>query len=281
MFRKLMGGLRDLTGGVSRWWRAGSIVLIVLALFVPVVWEKVVEKTVDAVAGALQITEMTAMLVLLFSAALVILVAVLLFMRGGREPLPAELARTHTVHRRLDREDVKRVQRDLIDPVFRGANAEEENILEMYRKNPVMGVALSTAADNRYVAFATAWPLTGTAAERILSGAITENDLTPDDVLPESGNAAARHLLIPVVVVRDANRSDGTFYQLVDAFKQQLCENYFAGADHPITFIATGFSEGGKTMCRRWGFTWHRSVTMSGREVPVYTATLTRAGLGR
>jgi hypothetical protein len=179
---------------------------------------------------------------------------------------------------RLDDKGVDLVQEQIIKPLFGDAHPNTEEIRRMYRKNPVMGVAVRSREEDCFVAFACAWPLSAAAAKRLMAGTMTENELEAAHILPASSNRQARHLLVPVVAVRDPGTREGVKqnWALRAAFQDLICDVYFGDKSRPITFVATGFSEVGRRLCGKLGMADVGEVEMDGEKMPVFTRTMTR-----
>lgn len=268
-----------------RWWRDKPLLLFVAGAILPLIVEQLAPEFVAMVAAAFHLSKL--MTLLLFAAILGGLAAGSLLYAVARipdDPVSEDLLESdyeRLTH--LDDQGVDQVQDQLIKPLFGDAHPDAEEIRKMYRKNPVMGVAIHSREEDAVVAFACAWPLSVDAAKRLLAGRITENELKADDILPASSNRRATHLLVPVVVVRDPGTKEGVKqnWALRSAFKESICKIYFGDKERAITFVATGFSEVGRRLCSKRGMTEVARVEMDGEKLPIYCRTLKRAEFER
>lgn len=193
---------------------------------------------------------------------------------------PIDLEDDIEVHGSFSRVQLEQLRGNLHAEIYGGSAPLGEEITRMYERNPVMGVGLFHCARQDYVGFATAWPLTKDAAKRIISGVMTENDLTADDVLPSSENARAEYVLVPAFgATRRHGDADRRLlgFKLTNELRRTIRRNFFARQNRRITLIATGFSEDGRKWCRRNGMAERCRVRFSGdpASYPVFTRVLT------
>lgn len=261
------------------WWRHKPFFLLLVLAALPFLMEQIAPEFVSMTATAWGVGKLELLLILTGLLLLIAIVSLTIYLlRHPRDPLPDGVVEpdfdwlTH-----LDDAAVRRVQAEIVDPGFPGVYPNEEDILKMYRKNPVMGVAIHSRKENAIVAFACAWPLRAKAAEEILAGKKTENDLEAEDVLPASANRRAAHLLIPVFVVRNPGTNEGhrQNFKLLAAFRDLVCDVYYGDSPRAITFLATGFTPKGTDYCKLLQMSKTTEVTMDGKRVPIYSRSLT------
>lgn len=272
-------GIRRLPGRIWQWWRERPLLLLIPLGLLPFLLEQLAPEFIEMIAARLGLDKMTTTLLFLALLAAVALLSLIVHIaRGSDDPFEAFEMDFERITR-LDDDAVDRVQKEIIKPRFDDAHPDEEEIRRMYRKNPVMGVAIQSRKEKALVAFACAWPLNARALERLADGRISENDLTAADILPASNNRRATHLLVPVVVVRDPGTREGIkqHWALRAAFQDLVCDIYFAGRPRPITFIATGFSTPGRRICEQLGMAKIGETDMGdGEKLPVFSRTMTR-----
>ena len=168
----------------------------------------------------------------------------------------------------------------------------------MYVANPRLGVGLYDRESEDFVAFATTWPIKDSIALRLISGEMSENELTSDDVLPAADNGRANYVLIPAFGAAKAWQAQLGF-KLFSELKSALKENYLTGKGRSITLIATGFSDDGEAWCKHfsmtrqcevalenpnrpapWPIRWVRRLFRQ-RKYPIFTRRITAADLRR
>lgn len=165
---------------------------------------------------------------------------------GGEEDDDEDLE----VVRVFSQDQLTRIRTGLHAVLYGGVAPADQSLNRMYEKNPRMGVALFDPRIDDYVAFATAWPLTDSAARAIIAGEIDENALTDKDILPETLNGEANYIIIPAfgaVAPRRAFRA----HTLVSEPKRTIRQNFFQDPTRRLTMIATGFSPSGERLCER------------------------------
>jgi hypothetical protein len=275
---KLRRALRRLPGRLWQWQREKPLLLLIPLALLPFLLEQLTPTFIDMIAARLGLSKPGTILVflaLLGAAALLSFIAHLV--KGTDDPLESFDTDYERITR-LDDKGVDRVQAELIKPLFEEAHPNEEEIRKMYRKNPVMGVAIRSRKEDEVVAFACAWPLTARALARLTDGRISENDLTADDILATSRNRRATHLLVPVVAVRDPGTKEGIKqnWALRAAFQDLVCEVYYDRDARPITFVATGFSPAGRRICAQLGMARIGEAEMGGEKLPIFSRTMTR-----
>jgi hypothetical protein len=261
------------------WWRHKPFFLLLVLAALPFLVEQIAPEFVIMTATAWGVSKLELLFILICALLLIAMVSWIVFLvTRPPDPLPRGLLQPEMERlTHLDDAGVRRVQAEIVDPCFPGVYPNEDDILKMYRKNPVMGVAIHSRKENVIVAFACAWPLRAKAAEQILAGKKTENDLEAEDVLPSSANRRATHLLIPVIVVRNPGEKQGIEqnYTLRAAFRDLVCDVYYGDSSRAITFMATGFTQSGIEYCKLLQMSKATEVTMDGKRVPIYSRSLT------
>jgi len=276
---RLRRAIRRLPGRAWQWRREKPLLLLIPLALLPFLLEQLTPTFIDMIAARLGLSKMATILIflaLLGIAALLSLIAHLA--KGSDDPLESFDTDYERITR-LDDKGVDRVQAELIKPLFDEAHPDEEEIRKMYRKNPVMGVAIRSREEDALVAFACAWPINARALERLTAGRISENELTAADILPAKNNRRATHLLVPVVAVRDPGTKDGVKqnWAIRAAFQDLISEVYYDGRARPITFVATGFSAAGRRICAQLGMARIGEADMGeGEKLPVFSRTMTR-----
>jgi len=132
-----------------------------------------------------------------------------------------------------------------------------KEIYARYNENPGArySIALYSDEEKAYVGFASIWPLTDVAAEKITRGEISENQLTRADIMPFDQRHLANFVLVPGIgAVMDDPDSEKSRYRttkLLRGFRRFVDENYFKGRNRPVTVIATGYTDDGAKCCER------------------------------
>ena len=144
------------------------------------------------------------------------------------------------------------IQTRVVPEVFGSYTPPDEQVYRIFAKNRATTIGLFSTDLNRFVGFATIWPLTPAAAADIKSGKRVEEELTADDIVPLEANATARYAVIPgIACVRDAARpgSRERGAALLEGFAEFVLREYLADRAHALQLIASAFSKDGLRMC--------------------------------
>lgn len=242
----------------------------------------VVQPLSDAIADEMQLQKWVPAGALMLIVAVFLVVIVIL---TPPQRTSIDLPDNIEVRRALSQEQLEKIRHGLHERIYGGVAPANDEINRMYAKNPRMGVALYHTGLDDYVAFATAWPLTDAAAKDLIAGRRTENDLTADDILPESQNTQVRDVLIPAF---GASADEGNWqqrcygYLLRNEMRRALSENFFGKSRRrKLGLIATGFSKSGERVCLSHGMRLVRHVRFAddGKEYPIFVGSIDRSDL--
>jgi hypothetical protein len=286
----------SITAGLNRiyrhfggWTRDRPLLLVLILPLLATALAVLAPELSEQAAGLMNVKPIMIPLALFAIAVAAIAMGYLIHFRAHppkEEPISTDILKDYEHHFRLGRKDIEAIQRDIVEQLFPGVYPKEEEIFRMYEKNPVMGVAIwdpDKGESGQYVAFACAWPIKVRAAEALITGRITENNLTADDILAESQNRRAKYLIVPCIAALDAGTRQGRVWtsELKAAFKDLICDVYFSGGKQSINFIATATSRPGRRICGLYKMRFERDVAIGGKDAPIYVGALTRTDIKR
>lgn len=147
---------------------------------------------------------------------------------------------------------LREIQTRVVPEVFGSYTPPDEQVYRIFAKNRATTIGLFSADLNRFVGFATIWPLTPQAAAEIKAGKRVEEDLTADDVLPSEANAGAAHAIVPgIACIRDAarpgSRERGAL--LLTGFADFVLREYLSDRTHSLQLLASAYSKDGLRIC--------------------------------
>ena len=269
------GKFRSARRWIGEWLRRQPWPLKLLLLVVPLVIGKIVDRALDGAAGFTGWGQWEVALAVVALFALIAAISLPFHRLAPTDPLPPLDLEAIEVRRVFPKDELEKIRTGLHQDIYGGVAPTGDEITRMYERNPRMGVALFDPAREDYVAFATGWPLVEDVARKLMAGTITENDLTADDVLPESGNARARFVLVPAFGAAGADKGSERALlglKLNTEFRRALRQNFFASRSRRLTLIATGFSAKGRDWCRTLGMKECCCVVLRAGEpgVPVF-----------
>lgn len=177
---------------------------------------------------------------------------------------------------------LKIIQEEVVPEIFGTATPPKEMIYESFKKNPCRSIGLYSKDEQKFVGFASFWPITEEAAKKLMDGTKTEEDLQVEDMLPAAENATAKFALIPGVGVIDPETKKGfkRGLKLMLYFRQFLKAEYFGDPERSITVLAMGYTNDGEKWCQRLHL---EKITMvkypDDTWYPLFAKQVTRRGL--
>jgi len=262
------------------WMRRQPLPLKCLIVGGPLVLTTLVDEALKNGANATGVAEWQLAAMFILSLVLLALLSIPFFSLRPVDPMPPiELAQIK-VQRVFNTDELALLRTGLHGDIYGGVAPLDVEVEEMYRRNPRMGVGLFDPARSDFVAFATGWPLSEQAARKLLVGAMSENDLTAQDILPESENGRCKFVLVPAfgaASTREKGDRAALGIKLYYEFRRALRENFFPHSRRRLTIIASGFSEDGRELCRTLGMAEYSSVVLDERKagVPVFAREIT------
>ena len=141
-------------------------------------------------------------------------------------------------------------------------------------KNRYMAVGVYSNRDRRYVGYASFWPIREASALKLISGEMTDSQLTADDVIPEGERQSCRYAVVPGIGVIGDNGPERVRRALclMRALRRMIADQYFADRRAPMTIIATAYSTHGAKWCAHYKME-QRGIIDYGDGVPVAICT--------
>lgn len=126
-----------------------------------------------------------------------------------------------------------------------------DQIDEAGRKNRFMAVGIRSRREDRFVGYASFWPVKADVGRKLLRGEMTDSDLTADDVIDERRRHQCRYAIIPgaVILRGPPNERLARFHRLESALRKMIATEYLARGSGRMRLIAIGYSPPGKQWC--------------------------------
>jgi hypothetical protein len=277
---KVADRIQSITDGVDEWIHSKPWSLAIGGLIFAGISSQIYETILIWLQGSIGATRDQIVFGLF---ALVVLFISLSFLlvrhfKKGYVPMPSGL---ETVTR-FTPADLLNLSDGLHTDIYDGEGPDSAAILEMYQRNPGMGVALREMGTDRFIAFTTAWPLGHKTAQLVLSGKLPESALQGTQILTESENAEADFLLVPAFGIAEAFRTRKTKSALLQEFRYSLRTRYFVNAQKEITVIGTGFTKEGCELLAHFGLAPNGAHSTLGSETyPIYQRTMTQSDIDK
>lgn len=251
------GSFRRVRDFIAHKQKAGALLIVVT--LAPITWasSQLLPEFKTLVTGWFGISDRTLFLAVLGTGIVALTLYIAINWRDifqSNQGLDGLIERSHIV--RIDTEgQLRQIQEGLVPEIFGVYSAPDEEVYRIFRKNPRRSIALYSDELNRFVGFASIWPITPEAAAAIKEGRRVEEDLTEADILPLSENQTAKFAVIPAIAVLPDERreNDGRGFKLMRAFVKFIIEEYLASPGRSIQLIASGYSRQGISLCTRYG----------------------------
>lgn len=174
----------------------------------------------------------------------------------------------------------------VVPKIFPDASPSLEQVSAVHKKNKscVMGLFV----DNVKIAgWAAAWPINYEAAQKLLSGRMSDDQLDADDIVSDFNNKRVKYLSVIAIAILPKFRHRGnpsSLKVLGSGFLWHIHETFLANEDDSLTLVATAYSDVGEVMCRRMGMHHNGCFTKYSNVAdpkPIYQGVVNRSEIRR
>ncbi|RYD54226.1 MAG: hypothetical protein EOP60_08195 [Sphingomonadales bacterium] len=129
-----------------------------------------------------------------------------------------------------------------------------EEIERAGQLNRFMAVGVYSRRDEKFVGYASFWPVRDEIGEALKAGRMTDSQLTAEHIVPEGERRSCRYAIIPGIGVIGDNQQERVrrALRLQRALRQMIAREYLTGRKGAMTIIATAYSKHGRKWCTHY-----------------------------